>query len=218
MSEFESEPIRGLPEHLPAGEHILWQGAPNWRSLARRAFHVRMIAGYFVVLAAWSAIATLFDGGGAASAAMTVLWICILGGLAIGLFALIAWLVGRTTVYTITERRLVMRIGIAMPMTINIPLRLIESAAVKTRPDRSGDIPIRLTGSTRIGYVILWPHARPWRLAKPEPMLRAVPDAEAVATILARALCEAAGTAATAPANRQGLRRRPATEPLAAAS
>ena len=38
-----------------------------------------------------------------------------------------------------------------------------------------------------LGYALLWPHARPWRLSQPEPMLRAVPEAQDVAAILAEA-------------------------------
>ena len=38
MSEYENEPIRGLPGLLPKGEYIVWQGSPDWRGLARRFF------------------------------------------------------------------------------------------------------------------------------------------------------------------------------------
>ena len=41
MTEYEAEPIRGLPGLLPKGEHIVWQGAPQWQALSRRAFHTR---------------------------------------------------------------------------------------------------------------------------------------------------------------------------------
>ena len=43
----------GLPERLPEGETLLWQGRPSWRQLALRAFHVREIAIYFALLLAW---------------------------------------------------------------------------------------------------------------------------------------------------------------------
>lgn len=33
--DFAVEPIPGLPELPPEGEHILWQGAPCWHALAR---------------------------------------------------------------------------------------------------------------------------------------------------------------------------------------
>ncbi|MFY8152534.1 MAG: PH domain-containing protein, partial [Hyphomicrobiales bacterium] len=36
-----------------------------------------------------------------------------------------------------------------------------------------------------------WPHARPWRLARPEPTLRAIPDVERVAALQADAFAAA---------------------------
>ena len=64
MTEYENEPIRGLPGLLPAGEEILWQGAPAWQSLARSAFRTRLVAGYFLLLAAWAlASAIVTDSG-----------------------------------------------------------------------------------------------------------------------------------------------------------
>ena len=50
MTEYENEPIPGLPGRLPPGERILWQGSPEWRALARTAFHTRLVAGYFAAL------------------------------------------------------------------------------------------------------------------------------------------------------------------------
>ena len=41
FSEHDSEPLKGLPEALPAGEQVLWQGAPAWRGLALDAYRVR---------------------------------------------------------------------------------------------------------------------------------------------------------------------------------
>ena len=46
--EFEAAP--GLPEALPAGERLLWQGSPDWKSLAVHVFHVRTLAVYFGVM------------------------------------------------------------------------------------------------------------------------------------------------------------------------
>lgn len=198
MSEFESEPIRGLPGHLPAGERILWQGQPRWRSLALRAFHVRKIAIYCAALLVWRIISDLYDGLGVAGATVSALWILPLAIVAAGLPALLALLYARTTIYTITSHRVVIRFGVALPMSINVPFRRIGEASLKLHGDRTGDIPLALVGDDRLAYLHLWPYARPWRLAKAEPMLRAVPHAERVAGILAQAL--AAGPAARAPA------------------
>ena len=38
VPEHEFEPVHGLPEKLPAGEKILWQGSPDWKTLANEAF------------------------------------------------------------------------------------------------------------------------------------------------------------------------------------
>jgi hypothetical protein len=40
MNEYENEPVRGLPETLPPGETLLWQGEPDWLSMARRTFRL----------------------------------------------------------------------------------------------------------------------------------------------------------------------------------
>jgi len=42
--DFAFDPVKGLPEHLPQGEVMLWQGSPHWQSLALRAFHIRKVA------------------------------------------------------------------------------------------------------------------------------------------------------------------------------
>ncbi len=188
MSEYDFEPIRGLPGHLPAGEKLLWQDAPDWTRLALSAFHVRKIAIYFGLLLAWRGFIDFQDGASVQMAAQSALWLSLLGGLAIGLVSLLAWFTARTTVYSITSRRLIIRFGIALPMTINLPFQVIDTAALKLHADGSGDIPLALTGSDRVAYLVLWPHVRPWRLTRPQPMLRAVSDAVDVAEILAHAI------------------------------
>ena len=39
-----------------------------------------------------------------------------------------------------------------------------------------GDISLLMTERHGLGYLMLWPHARPFRFSKPEPMLRALKD------------------------------------------
>ena len=52
--DFAVETVPGLPAALPAGESLLWQGKPQWRSLAIRALHARKVAIYFLILMVWS--------------------------------------------------------------------------------------------------------------------------------------------------------------------
>ena len=197
--DFAQEPIRGLPEHLPTGERILWQGAPCWTVLARNALHTRKATIYFSLLLIWSGYSSWAEGASPLHAIGNALWLVPLALTAIGILALLAYLYSRTTVFTITNKRLVMRFGIALPITLNIPFKLIESADLKMYPDGSGDISVKLHGNNRIALFVLWPFARPWRAAKPEPMLRAIPESERVASILARALASAANVATWQP-------------------
>jgi hypothetical protein len=112
----------------------------------------------------------------------------LLGGLAIGILWLIARGYARTTVYTLTDKRLVIRNGIAIPVTINLPFARIDEASLKLFDDNSGDIVLTPNRSDRVPAVLLWPHMRPWRLRRPEPMLRSVPDAVHVAALLTAGL------------------------------
>jgi Bacterial PH domain len=123
---------------------------------------------------------------------MTMVWLFVPCCAACGVLALLAWLSSRTTQYTITSRRIIMQFGIALPMTLNIPFRIIGAAALRPYADGSGDIPIAISGNDRIAYLMLWPHVRPWRAARTEPMLRSVDDAKHVSEILARAVVAAA--------------------------
>lgn len=191
MNEHEYEPILGLPAPLPAGETILWQGAPEWQTHARRALHARQVAIYFAILVVWGIVAGLADHTPARQVAVSSLRLGGLAALAIALLCLFAWLGARTTVYTITSRRVVMRFGIALPITIQIPFAQVESAACHIWDNGTGDLALSLSKSQRVAYLVLWPHARPWKLSRTQPMLRSIPDSQAVAQILARALAAA---------------------------
>ena len=204
--EHESEPMRGLPERLPEGEAILWQGSPSWRGLARRVLHARKVAAYFAVLLLWRVAAGRADGLATAEIVAGSAGLALLATVAIGLLCAIAWLHHRATIYTITDRRIVVRCGIALTLAINLPLRAIRSAELRAFADGTGDIPVVATGTAELGYAMLWPHVRPWRFGKRcQPMLRQVPDVRNVAGILARALA-ASGAGSVPP-------EQPASEP-----
>jgi hypothetical protein len=191
--EFEAAP--GLPEPLPAGERLLWQGSPDWRRLALSPFHVRKLAIYFGVIVLARGAAVLGDGGSATTALIAMLWLLPFVAFALGTLLALAWMTGRTTVYTITDRRVVMRIGIVLTVTYNLPFKHIAGAGLRLHRDGRGDIPLQLAAGDRIAWLHLWPHARPWRVSQPEPMLRAVADAPRVADLLARAWAHATGVA-----------------------
>jgi hypothetical protein len=193
MSEHDFEPVRGLPGELPAGERLIWQGAPDWWPLAQRAFHVRSVSAYFGVLMAWRGIATALEGATFVASVQSALHVAPIAIAAVTLLCGLAILTARTSVYTITTKRIVLRFGVALPKAINIPFTIIENAALKGFSDKTGDIALTLTQPNKIAYFLLWPHARPWKLARPEPAMRAVVDASVVAARLADALKAAHG-------------------------
>ena len=187
MTEYENEPVPGLPGYLPQGETIIWQGAPNWRVLARTAFHTGTVAVYFAGLTVFAVAAALWRGVQAPSDLAGVA--ITLGGAVIGVALLhfLAWSVARSTIYTLTDRRIVLRSGVALPKCINLPLGIIGNVDLRHRTHGTGDLAIKITGEQRLGYAALWPHARAWHYTNPQPMMRCVPDVDAVATLLARA-------------------------------
>ncbi|WP_293899408.1 photosynthetic complex putative assembly protein PuhB [Phenylobacterium sp.] len=190
MSEHDFESVRGLPGALPEGETILWQGAPNGLSLAQQAFHVRAVAAYFGLMLVWRTAGAVMGGEAPTAALTSALAVAPIALLAVGILGGLAWLNSRTTVYTITNRRVVLRFGAAIPKAINIPFAIIESAALKPVSNGCGDLALTLKAPNKIAFLHLWPHARPWRIAAPQPTFRALPNARAVATILASAIAD----------------------------
>lgn len=174
--------IPGISEPLPEGERLLWSGAPAIAVQLRRG-SLLPIAGGWLVLSA--ALPLVMGSGGTGPTPAHLAWVGVVGLFIVACAVVLAWLVTRTTVYAVTDRRVVMHIGIALPAVLNIPLDTLAGATTRTHPDGSGDINLPLAeADEHPGYALLWPHARPWRLARPEPALRWLDDIEAPARAL----------------------------------
>ncbi len=188
-AEHEFEPIVGLPKDLPAGEEIVWQGSPEWRSLLRHAYKARWLAAYFGVFLAARLVSTMMSGqwldGAVHLAAMVGVFAACLG-----LCALMAWLQARSTMYTITTHRVVMRIGVALPITWNLPFARVAAADLVVRPEGDGDIVLRLVAPDRVAAFHLWPHARPSGFLRASPALRAIAEPGMVAARLEAAVVQ----------------------------
>ncbi|MEM9731906.1 MAG: photosynthetic complex putative assembly protein PuhB [Pseudomonadota bacterium] len=192
-NEYEFEPTPGLPARLPEGEHIVWQGSPERGELARGALHVRKIGLYFILLALWRVAAGLADGLAASAIAFSTIGTLLLGALALAVLFGIAHAMAKTTIYTITNRRVVMRFGVALPMTFQLPFSQITNADMVRATGTSGSIALTTKEHTKLVWPVLWPHVRPWKLAKPQPTLRALADVGPVAQLLAENLRAAHG-------------------------
>lgn len=184
--DFAFETAPGIPAPLPRGERVLWQGRPSAWALARDAYGVKWVAVYFAIVVIWRGTVGTLSGGAAGAMAYGLPYV----GLAVAAVAviwLLAWAQARATVYTITTARVLMRIGAALQITLNLPFKQIGAADLDLRRDGTGSIALQTLGETRFSYLVLWPHLRPWHARKTQPALRCIPDAARVARLLADA-------------------------------
>ena len=188
MHEHDKEPVPGLPQELPEGEHILWQGRSEYSSLATSTLHLKKLAGYFAALLALRVALKMGDGVPLAEALSGSLGLVVLAVVALGLLAYYAKRAAAASMFTITDRRIVLRCGVAVPVTVNLPYTIIDSAELRLHNDGSGDISIRTDRKSRASYVLLWPMVKPFRWFNVQPVLRGIRNAESVAETLARAL------------------------------
>ncbi|MCW2310423.1 photosynthetic complex putative assembly protein PuhB [Rhodoferax antarcticus] len=180
--EFEAAP--GLPELLPSDEKILWQGAPSWSILAIQAFHLRKIGIYFLCLIALECIFLVNDGVTSSEIFTALVKSSLIAALALSMLGVVVWFSTKTTMYTITDKRVIMRIGIVLTLTFNLPHQRIASASIKNYKGGSGDLALSLYPTDRIAWLHLWPHARPWKVGQPEPALRCIAQVDKVSSIL----------------------------------
>lgn len=186
-AEHEFEAQHGLPEPLPANERILWQGSPAPGLVAQRVFHIRWIAGYFALMLVWRLASQLHDGVATGHAVVGLLVPGLVAAVGLALLAWLAQATAHTTVYTLTDKRLVLRIGIVLTVSYNLPLRSIDAAHVLPLGDGRAEIALSVRAGTRLAYLHMWPHTRAWHIAHPQPMLRCLEDGAAVAERLVTA-------------------------------
>ncbi|WP_439102472.1 photosynthetic complex putative assembly protein PuhB [Congregibacter sp.] len=185
VGEYEDEPVRGLPDYLPSDETLIWQGEPDFKIMARRVFHVRNVAIYFAVLIVIHLGVQTTRGGSLSDIILGSSWMIGLGVLAVGILTLLAYAYARTTIYTLTDKRLVLRSGVAIPMMVNIPLSIVTAADMSKQPDGSGDIVLSLEQKKRLSYMMLWPNVRSWKWNPTQPALRSIRNVEELAASLA---------------------------------
>ena len=145
--------------------------------MAKR-FHVRKLALYFLLMLAVQAINLTAPEG---PVDWKPLWVAAsLYTTALTLLLGTAWMSARSTLYTLTNKRVVMRIGIVLTLTFNLPFKRIAGASLKPQGAGTGDIALALHPEDRIGWAHLWPHQRAWHVAQPQPTLRCIPDSQHV--------------------------------------
>ena len=200
MLEHDREVAPGLPEELPRSESLLWQGAPVFDSVLKGSFHFTKLVTYFAALLVVQLVLTLREGAPVGDAVASTAGFALLAAASLGLLAFYVRLVIRSTMMTLTDRRVVLRTGVAVPVTINLPYSRIEAADLRLYKDGTGDIVLIPEAGSRVSWLLLWPMVKPFRWMRVRPVLRGIADAESVARSLANAL---GSVAAEAPATRE---------------
>jgi Bacterial PH domain len=183
--EHDFEPVPGLPAHLPEGEHIIWQGRPTRAIVLRRLLRARWIATYFGLAALWALMVGINDGVPTGALLLQLGYVGVLALVVFVLLGLFAHAVSRTSLYTITNRRVVMRVGIALSAIFNLPFTQVEGADFRERADGTGDIALSLKPGHSLSSAVFWPHQRGAIWRKLTPQLICLPDVRLVAERLA---------------------------------
>jgi hypothetical protein len=173
---------------LEPGERILWQGRPLASALRRHLVKGRWLAAYFALLLGWKLALIVALRGLRPQEVFDTAVLLAQGAALAGILAYLAWALARSTTYTVTTLRIVIRHGIALQGTVDIPMRALRSVAVRIHPDGTGDVALTVRDGAGVGLSKLWPHVRGLNLSAPVPMLRGLPDAAVLGTQLARRL------------------------------
>jgi hypothetical protein len=183
--------ITGVEEALPPGESLVWEGQPDVKTLAFRVLYLRAILVYWALIGAGFLAAGAVGGRASGNLAADLVWLMVVAAIGSALIFGFAAAIRSSTTYALTDRRVVIRMGVAFPSVLNLPLHQIDSVDVRaTGRDRDGrevgDLVLTPSGDARVGWLYLWPHVKPWAWKDPLPAFRALPEAASVGAQVAR--------------------------------
>ena len=179
-----------LSENLPNGEQLIWQGHPERRALATRAMYLKYIAFYLVVLIAARTGYLIMDDEPVATWSGMLVWQVLASAFVMLLIVGLATVYSRTTRYSLTNERLIIKTGAAITIHINLPLQQITAADLREYSDGTGDITLQVSRAEKLYWLLLWPNVRSWWIRPLRPVLRGLRDAQTVAHLLVREVGE----------------------------
>jgi len=181
----------GEVSRLPAGERVLWQGAPDQRAIARWFLRERWVLGFVALSAGLGVAAALrhVEGLGPRLIGVGTLSV-ILAIVAIVAIRVFAWQIAKSSSYVITDRRVYFNIGMVLRADANVPYSSVDRIDLLRRSDGSADLMVTLAGDTEIPWLLLFPHMS-WRGAtRGRPTFRGLRAPEPAADAISNALRE----------------------------
>jgi hypothetical protein len=178
---------------LPDGEYIVWQGIPDEKALARRVFYSIHISIYLATMVAAHTSYLIMRGDSLADWSGMLILQCGAALIVLALISGLAKLYQKSTIYTLTNERLVILTGAAFSVIIHIPVNKVQAADLREFRDGTGDISVTVASDEKLYWLLLWPSVRSWWSRPVRPLLRNLKDprlaAEALAKV-ARARCD----------------------------
>jgi Bacterial PH domain len=172
MTRIVRNRIEGVADPLPPGENILWSGKPDVWKFTFRTMRLWWVMAWFFGLACLRAYHALMGGGDLIAMISAAAGQLPLAVFSIGLLSGLGVVMARTTTYVISRQRLVFQVGVALPITFNVPLRFIDSAAVRLRQSHYGDLVLTLRSGSCVKALALWPHCQGWGKDSVKPVMR----------------------------------------------
>jgi hypothetical protein len=172
----------GEVSRLPAGERVLWSGAPDQRSLARYFLRERWVLGFVAVSFAIGVGDAWQHGGGVSTLS------AILAVVAIVSIRVFSWRIAKSSKYVITDKRVFFNIGMVLRADANIPYSSVDGVDLLRRSDGSADLMVTLSDAQEIPWLLLFPHMT-WRGSRRgRPTFRALKHPQLAADAVVGAL------------------------------
>ena len=177
------EAPKNILDAIPNGESILWKGRPSLWGFSWNLFGLKWITLYLSILSIVS-VARFF-----ASDFYTAFYVDFLPFFLSGIFASII-LIGLaatqtySTVYIITENRVIIKTGAALSFLISMPFKKIKEVNLQKRGASIGTISFELLSEKRVPYISCWPSVRPWKFKRTQPAFSCIGSVDEVATVL----------------------------------
>ena len=174
---------------IPSEEKICWDGSPDWRSFGYQVFGIKYLFIYFIVTALY-AVSQIESSFSFSAFSINYLPYFLSGVFAGSILLVLAYVAARHTYYVITERRIVIRTGVALVFLLNVPFKNILSIDKQVLARGRGNIAFKAKSKKRIPYFSCWPSVRSGSFVEPVPAFRSITDIEHVGKIVANIASE----------------------------
>ena len=178
---------KNILDAIPEGESILWKGKPSFWGFSWYFFGLKLLAFYLIILSVvFAARLTVTDFFTAF--VVDFLPFLLSGILTSFILMALAKIQSQSSVYIITENRVIIKSGAALSFLISMPFKKIKAVNLQKRKGSLGTISFELNSGKRVPYVSCWPSVRPWRFKNTEPAFSCIENVDEVATILRKSV------------------------------